>query len=96
VLIGGEESGGISFKGHIPEGDGPIMGLLLVEMLAHRKNAWRMVDELLADVGPAFYERVDLRLSRPVAKAEMTEFLTKKLPLRSAAQKSRRSVNATA
>ena len=30
VLIGGEESGGISFKGHIPEGDGPIMGLLLV------------------------------------------------------------------
>jgi phosphomannomutase len=26
----GEESGGISFKGHIPEGDGPIMGLLLV------------------------------------------------------------------
>jgi phosphomannomutase len=39
-----------------------------------------MVDELLADVGPAFYERVDLRLSRPVAKAEMTEFLTKKAP----------------
>ncbi|MBI3168753.1 MAG: phosphoglucomutase/phosphomannomutase family protein, partial [Chloroflexi bacterium] len=33
VLIGGEESGGISFKGHIPEGDGPIMGLLIVEML---------------------------------------------------------------
>ncbi|MCA2002490.1 MAG: phosphoglucomutase/phosphomannomutase family protein, partial [Chloroflexi bacterium] len=32
------------------------------------------------DVGPAFYERVDLRLSRPVAKAEMTEFLTKKAP----------------
>jgi phosphomannomutase len=34
VLIGGEESGGISFKGHIAEGDGPIMGLLLVEMIA--------------------------------------------------------------
>jgi len=32
VLIGGEESGGISFKGHIPEGDGILMGLLLVEM----------------------------------------------------------------
>jgi phosphomannomutase len=31
-------------------------------------------------VGPAFYERVDLRLSRPVAKAEMTEFLTKQAP----------------
>lgn len=81
VLIGGEESGGISFKGHIPEGDGPIMGLLIVEMLAQSgKSLGEMVDDLLADVGPAFYERVDLRLSRPVAKAEMTEFLTKKAP----------------
>jgi len=81
VLIGGEESGGISFKGHIPEGDGPIMGLLLVEMLAAaNKPLYQMVDELLADVGPAFYERTDLRLSRPVAKAEMTKFLTEQAP----------------
>jgi phosphomannomutase len=81
VLIGGEESGGISFKGHIPEGDGPIMGLLLVEMIAAEKRTmFEMVNDLLADVGPAHYERVDLRLSRPVAKAEMTEFLTKKAP----------------
>ena len=81
VLIGGEESGGISFKGHIPEGDGPIMGLLLVEMIATSgKTLHTLVEELLEDVGPAFYERVDLRLSRPVAKAEMTEFLTKQAP----------------
>jgi phosphomannomutase len=81
VLIGGEESGGISFKGHIPEGDGPIMGLLLIEMLAESgRTLGALVDELLADVGPVFYERVDLRLSRPVAKAEMTEFLTKQAP----------------
>jgi phosphomannomutase len=81
VLIGGEESGGISFKGHIPEGDGPAMGLLLVEMIAAaRKTLYEMVCELLEDVGPAFYERKDLRLSRPVAKAEMTDFLTKQAP----------------
>jgi phosphomannomutase len=81
VLIGGEESGGISFKGHIPEGDGPAMGLLLVEMIAASgKTLHKLVEELLDDVGPAFYERVDLRLSRPVAKAEMTEFLTKRAP----------------
>ena len=81
VLIGGEESGGISFKGHIPEGDGPIMGLLLVEMIAASgKTLQGLVEDLLADVGPAFYERTDLRLSRPVAKAEMTEFLTKQAP----------------
>ena len=46
-----------------------------------------MVDDLLADVGPALYERVDLRLSRPVAKAEMTEFLTKKAPSEIGGQK---------
>lgn len=81
VLIGGEESGGISFKGHIPEGDGPAMGLLLVELIAESgKTLHRLVEELLKDVGPAFYERTDLRLSRPVAKAEMTEFLTKQAP----------------
>jgi len=81
VLIGGEESGGISFKGHIPEGDGPIMGLLLVEIIAAaHKSLFELVEELLADVGPAFYERKDLRLSRPVAKAEMTDYLTQKAP----------------
>ena len=81
VLIGGEESGGISFKGHIPEGDGPAMGLLLVELIAQSgKTLNRLVEDLLKDVGPAFYERTDLRLSRPVAKAEMTEFLTRQAP----------------
>jgi phosphomannomutase len=81
VLIGGEESGGISFKGHIPEGDGPIMGLLLTEMIAcEHKPLTDLVDDLLAEVGPAIYERVDLRLSRPIAKNEMTEMLTKQAP----------------
>jgi len=81
VLIGGEESGGISFKGHIPEGDGPIMGLLLVEMVAESgKTLQGLVEDLLNAVGPAYYERTDLRLSRPVAKAEITEILTKQAP----------------
>ena len=82
VLIGGEESGGISFKGHIPEGDGPAMGLLLVEMIAESgKTLHALVDDLLNDVGPAHYERTDLRLSRPIAKAEMTDYLTKQAPV---------------
>lgn len=76
VLIGGEESGGISFKGHIPEGDGPVMGLLLAEMVAASgKSLGELVEDLLAEVGPAFYQRTDLRLSRPVSKKEMTELL---------------------
>lgn len=88
ILLGGEESGGISFKGHIPEGDGPIMGLLLVELIAEsRKTLHELVQELLDDVGPAFYERADLRLSRPVAKSEMTEFLIKQAPAEIGGQK---------
>ena len=88
VLIGGEESGGISFKGHIPEGDGPIMGLLLVELIAASgKPLHELVQGLLDDVGPAFYERTDLRLSHPVAKTEMTEFLTKQAPAEIGGQK---------
>lgn len=81
VLIGGEESGGISFKGHIPEGDGVIMGLLLVEMAAvYGKTLGEMVSDLLEEVGPAYYERKDIRLKRPVEKSRMTEFLTQKVP----------------
>lgn len=81
VLIGGEESGGISFKGHIPEGDGILMGLLLVEMVATSgKPLSTMVNDLLSDVGPAFYERRDLRLKHPVAKKEMTLRLEKNAP----------------
>jgi alpha-D-glucose phosphate-specific phosphoglucomutase len=88
VLIGGEESGGISFKGHIPEGDGPIMGLLLVEMIARaRKPLGELVESLLREVGPAIYQRVDLRLSRPVAKAEMAAFLSKTAPREIGGQK---------
>jgi phosphomannomutase len=81
VLIGGEESGGISFKGHIPEGDGILMGLLLVEMVATSgKSLSSMVKELLADVGPAYYERRDLRLKHPVAKKQMTSRLENNAP----------------
>ncbi|MBT4458059.1 MAG: phosphoglucomutase/phosphomannomutase family protein, partial [Anaerolineae bacterium] len=88
VLIGGEESGGISFKGHIPEGDGPLMGLLLVEMIAAaKKPLHEMVQDLLNDVGPAHYQRTDLRLKRPVEKAEMTEYLTKQAPAKIAEHK---------
>ena len=81
VLIGGEESGGISFKGHIPEGDGVLMGLLLVEIVAASGvTLYELVEDLLKDVGPAFYERKDLRLTHPVAKAVMTEKLTGDVP----------------
>jgi phosphomannomutase len=81
VLIGGEESGGISFKGHIPEGDGVLMGLLIIEMVAASGGSlYDLVQDLLAEVGPAFYERTDLRLRHPVSKSSMTQRLVTEVP----------------
>ena len=81
VLIGGEESGGISFRGHIPEGDGILMGLMLIEIVASANAPLvDLVDDLLAEVGPAFYDRRDLRLVRPVAKDAMTKRLQEQAP----------------
>ena len=81
ILIGGEESGGISFRGHIPEGDGILMGLLLVEMVATLDTSlYDMVNNLLKDVGPVYYQRTDLRLNRPVAKEQMTRYLLEETP----------------
>jgi len=81
VILGGEESGGISFLGHIPEGDGIIMGLLLVEIVAEAGVPLsELVANLLADVGPAQYARRDQRLKRPVAKDKMVNTLVSNAP----------------
>jgi phosphomannomutase len=81
VLIGGEESGGISIQGHIPEGDGILMGLLLLEIVASAQvPLYDLVEGLLNDVGPAFYRRTDLRLNHPVAKQQMTDYLVAQAP----------------
>ena len=56
VLIGGEESGGISIKGHIPEGDGVLMGMLMAEMVARSgKSPEELLDEVMAEIGPFDY-----------------------------------------
>ncbi len=81
VLIGGEELGGISFHGHIPEGDGILMGLLLLEIVASSgKTLYELVENLLGDVGPAFYQRTDLRLSHPISKEVMCHTLVEEAP----------------
>ncbi len=81
VLIGGEESGGISFKGHIPEGDGVLIGLLVLEMVAATETPLEnLVEELLKDVGPSHYGRLDLRLTRPVPKKQLATRLVDGAP----------------
>ncbi len=81
VVMGGEESGGMSVKGHIPEGDGVLMGLLLMEVMASAgKPLHVLVDELLRDYGPAQYARTDLKLVRPVPKADLVKKLVTTAP----------------
>jgi phosphomannomutase len=54
---------------------------------AAQKPLHEMVSDLLEEVGPAHYQRTDLRLKRPVEKAEMVEYLTKEAPAEIAEQK---------
>ncbi len=61
VLVGGEESGGIAVKGHIPERDGLYIGLLIAEMLVNSgKKLSSMVQELFDEYGMHSYYRSDL------------------------------------
>ncbi len=81
VLIGGEESGGMSIKGHIPEGDGILMGLLLLEIMADAKAPLKeIVADLQREYGPTCYDRTDFALKKPVPKKEMVERLRAAAP----------------
>ncbi len=60
VLLGFEESGGIGFPGHIPERDGILAGLVLLELLAtERKPLPRLLAGLEKEFGPHRYARID-------------------------------------
>ncbi len=81
VLIGGEESGGISIKGHIPEGDGILMGLLLLEVMAYaRAPLHEIIADLQQQFGPAHYARNDVRLGRQLAKRDVVAKLEAHAP----------------
>ena len=61
ALMAGEESGGFAFRGHIPERDGILSGLYLLEYMARTgKSPSQLVDHLFDQVGPHFYSRRDL------------------------------------
>lgn len=60
VLLGFEESGGIGFPGHIPERDGILSGLMLLEMLAiERQPLVKLLAKLSKEFGPHYYSRID-------------------------------------
>jgi len=63
VLLGGEESGGIAVKGHIPERDGIWMGLTIWEyMVKSEKTLEELIQAVYDMVGEFKFERIDLHL----------------------------------
>ncbi len=61
ALMGGEESGGFAFQGHIPERDGILSGLLFLEYMARTgRTPSQLVEHLFAQVGPHYYHRRDV------------------------------------
>ncbi|MFY9559096.1 MAG: phosphoglucomutase/phosphomannomutase family protein [Terriglobales bacterium] len=75
ILIGGEESAGLSIRKHIPEKDGVLAGLLCCEMVARRgASLSKQLENLFAEVGSYYPLRENFRLT-PEVKAKFTEKL---------------------
>jgi phosphomannomutase len=76
ILLGGEESGGIGTKLHLPERDATVCALLLAEMLAwHRKSLGEIIRDLHAEFGEHHFGRVDLELA-PGQKEKALEYFS--------------------
>ncbi|MCD6017341.1 MAG: Phosphoglucosamine mutase [Bacteroidetes bacterium] len=70
VMLGGEESGGIAIKGHIPERDGIWMGLTIWECMAKSgKSLQDLIKDVYAIVGPFSFERSDLHINETLKNA---------------------------
>ena len=75
IAIGGEESAGLTIRGHVPEKDGVIAGLLVAEMVATRgKSLGVQLKELFGKVGSFYPVRANFRLTQE-AKAKFTDKL---------------------
>ncbi len=63
ILVGGEEAGGIGLKNYIPERDGSLAGLLLLEMMVYRrKSMLEILKDMEKEFGRYYYVRSELKL----------------------------------
>lgn len=64
ALIGGEESGGYAFRGNVPERDGILAGLYILDMMVRLdKKPSELLQLLFSKVGPHYYDRIDTRFT---------------------------------
>jgi len=75
AILGGEESGGFAFKHHLPERDGLLAGLFLLDLMVKMgKSPSQLLEHLFSLVGPHYYDRVDTRMrpeEREVVRARI-------------------------
>lgn len=77
ILIGGEEAGGIGFKDYIPERDGILSGILILEMLSTRRQSLnKMLANLNKEYGKFCYEKIEIDL----AEAKFKDIKNLKIP----------------
>jgi alpha-D-glucose phosphate-specific phosphoglucomutase len=61
IIVGGEESGGLSVKGHVPEKDGILACLLMAELVAtEKKSLGRILKELSKQIGEFYTDRINV------------------------------------
>ena len=69
ALMGGEESGGYGFRGHIPERDGILSGLTMLQYMASTgKRPSELLEHLFSVVGPHYYQRRDVAFDPEVGE----------------------------
>ena len=73
ALIGGEESGGFAFRGNVPERDGILAGLYILDMMVKLgKKPTELIELLFSKTGPHYYDRIDSPFSGDRKSREQT------------------------
>ena len=79
IVLGGEESAGLSIQGHVPEKDGILACLLITEMVASRRKSLKnQLKELFTRVGPVYNRRLNIKLD-PAIGARVREKIAAKV-----------------
>ncbi len=72
AMIGGEESGGYAFQNHVPERDGILAGIYILDMMVKTgKKPSHLLEALFEKVGAHYYDRIDTRFQGDRKTREM-------------------------
>ena len=80
AMVGGEESGGYGFRGHVPERDALVSGLYFLDLMTRTgMTPSQLLEYLYSKVGPHYYDRLDIEFPEP-ERQQMTGRLKENSP----------------